>query len=89
MHMYYEREREREREMSSNSNWTAWQNKVFEDALASYDKDTAEWWQNVARAVGGKSVEEVKRHYQKLLQDINHIETGKVPLPNYNPYKSN
>ncbi|KAG6408765.1 hypothetical protein SASPL_131786 [Salvia splendens] len=78
--------------MSSNSKWTAWENKVFEDALASYGKGTAEWWQNVAEAVGGKSVEEVKRHYQKLVQDINRIETGKVPLPNYNtttnPYKS-
>lgn len=62
---------------------------MFEDALASYDKDKPEWWQNVARAVGGKSVEEVKRHYQKLVEDINHIETGKVPVPNYNFYGDN
>ncbi|KAH6771686.1 RAD-like 6 [Perilla frutescens var. hirtella] len=76
--------------MSSSSSWTAKQNKVFEDALASYEKEKPEWWQNVARAVGGKTVEEVKRHYQKLVEDINHIETGKVPLPNYNTkgYKS-
>ncbi|KAL8459006.1 hypothetical protein ACS0TY_035636 [Phlomoides rotata] len=65
-----------------SSRWTEWENKVFEDALASYDKDNPEWWQNVAAMVG-KTVEEVKRHYQKLLQDINHIENGKVPVPNY------
>ncbi|KAK6130980.1 hypothetical protein DH2020_035284 [Rehmannia glutinosa] len=71
---------------SKNSTWTAKQNKVFEDALANYDKDTPEWWQNLARAVGGKTVEEVKRHYQKLVEDIKHIETGKVPVPNYKYY---
>lgn len=75
--------------MSSNSSWTAWQNKVFEDALVSSDRNKPEWWQNVARAVGGKSVEEVKRHYQKLVEDINHIETGKVPVPKYKSYGDN
>lgn len=68
----------------SNSSWTPKQNKNFEDALATYKKDTPEWWQNLARAVGGgKSVDEVKRHYHNLVQDIDHIETGKVPVPNY------
>lgn len=68
----------------SNSSWTLKQNKNFEDALATYEKDTPEWWQNLARAVGGgKSVDEVKRHYHNLVQDIDHIETGKVPVPNY------
>ncbi|EPS58348.1 hypothetical protein M569_16468 [Genlisea aurea] len=69
--------------MNSSSTWTAKQNKAFEDALATYDRDTPDRWQNLARAVGGKSVEDVKRHYQKLVQDINHIESGKVPVPNY------
>ncbi|PIN15244.1 hypothetical protein CDL12_12120 [Handroanthus impetiginosus] len=72
--------------MSSNSTWTAKQNKAFEDALATYDKDKPDWWQNLARAVGGKTVEEVKSHYQKLVEDINHIESGKVPVPNYKSY---
>ncbi|KAL0360674.1 UNVERIFIED_CONTAM: Transcription factor RADIALIS [Sesamum radiatum] len=72
--------------MGSNSTWTAKQNKRFEDALAMYDKDTPDRWQNLARAVGGKTVEEVKSHYQKLVEDIDHIESGKVPLPDYRPY---
>ncbi|KAK0583109.1 hypothetical protein LWI29_033468 [Acer saccharum] len=72
--------------MASSSQSTAWtpkQNKLFERALALYDKDTPDRWQNVAKAVGGKSVEEVKRHYEILIEDLKHIESGRVPLPNY------
>ncbi|XP_047181286.1 protein RADIALIS-like 6 [Vigna umbellata] len=67
----------------SDSFWTPKQNKVFEKALAEYDKDTPDRWHNVAKAVGGKTVEDVKRHYQILLDDLRHIESGHVPLPNY------
>ena len=59
------------------------QNKQFEKALALYDKDTPDRWQNVARAVDGKSADDVKRHYEVLVEDLNHIESGRVPLPNY------
>ncbi|KAK6118850.1 hypothetical protein DH2020_047404 [Rehmannia glutinosa] len=70
--------------------WTAKQNKLFEDALAMYDKDTPDRWQNLARAVGGgKTVDEVKLHYQKLVEDIDGIESGKVPLPKYKSYGNN
>ncbi|KAF8377930.1 hypothetical protein HHK36_031318 [Tetracentron sinense] len=68
---------------SSSSNWTAKQNKMFEKALAIYDKDTPDRWHNVAKAVGGKTVEEVKRHYEILVEDLKQIESGKVPFPNY------
>ncbi|CAH2051343.1 unnamed protein product [Thlaspi arvense] len=61
---------------SSNSSWTAKQDKQFEVALATYDKDTPDRWQNVARAVGGKSAEEVRRHYELLIRDVNDIESG-------------
>ncbi|WVY90823.1 hypothetical protein V8G54_036337 [Vigna mungo] len=69
--------------MASNSVWTTKQNKKFENALAIYDKDTPDRWQNLARAVGGKTVEEVKRHYEMLVDDLKQIEEGRVPLPNY------
>ncbi|KAL2348526.1 hypothetical protein Fmac_002526 [Flemingia macrophylla] len=64
------------------SSWTPRQNKLFEDALATYDRETHDRWQNVARAVG-KSVEEVKRHYEILKEDVRRIERGQVPFPNY------
>ncbi|XP_002889017.2 protein RADIALIS-like 6 [Arabidopsis lyrata subsp. lyrata] len=74
---------------SSISSWTFNQNKMFERALAVYDKDTPDRWHNVAKAVGGKTVEEVKRHYDILVEDLINIETGRVPLPNYKTFESN
>lgn len=65
------------------SSWTTKQNKQFEEALARYDKDTPDRWHNIARAVGGKSADEVRRHYEVLLKDIMQIETDQVPIPNY------
>ncbi|CAL0329239.1 unnamed protein product [Lupinus luteus] len=67
----------------SDSSWTPKQNKLFEKALAKYDKDTHDRWQNVAKAVGGKSADEVKKHYEILLEDLRHIESGRIPIPNY------
>ncbi|KAK8683770.1 hypothetical protein V6N13_039820 [Hibiscus sabdariffa] len=69
--------------MASSSNWTAKQNKLFENALAIYDMDAPDVWQKLAKAVGGKTVEEVKLHYENLLEDIKNIENGNVPLPPY------
>ncbi|XP_075495893.1 protein RADIALIS-like 4 [Primulina tabacum] len=69
--------------------WTARQNKQFEEALAKYDRDTPDRWHNIAKAVGGKSAEEVKRHYEALVKDINHIENDRVPIPNYGAISSN
>ncbi|KAL6982768.1 Protein RADIALIS-like 1 [Sarracenia purpurea var. burkii] len=71
--------------MGSNSGWSAKQNKQFENALAIYDKDTPGRWENIARVVGGKTVEEVKRHYQVLVDDVKQIESGHVPIPCYKP----
>lgn len=68
---------------SSGSSWTVKQNKQFETALAYYDKDTPDRWDNVAKAVSGKTVEDVKKHYELLVKDINDIEAGRYPHPNY------
>lgn len=66
-----------------SGSWTVKQNKAFEKALAVYDKDTPDRWYKVAEAVGGKTAEEVKRHYEILVQDVKHIENGNVPFPYY------
>lgn len=62
------------------SSWTARQNKLFERALAVYDRETPDRWQNVANMVG-KSVDEVKRHYEILKEDVRRIEHGQVAFP--------
>ncbi|OAY57020.1 hypothetical protein MANES_02G064100v8 [Manihot esculenta] len=68
---------------SQNSNWTLEQHKLFEDALAIYDKDTPDRWSNIAKAVGRTTEEEVKLQFEILVSDISDIESDKVPLPNY------
>ncbi|CAK8567440.1 unnamed protein product [Lathyrus sativus] len=71
--------------MSASGSWSSKENKAFEKALAVFDKDTPDRWSNVAKAVGGgKTAEDVKRHYELLVRDIRHIESGHVPFPNYN-----
>ncbi|KAH6789364.1 RAD-like 6 [Perilla frutescens var. frutescens] len=67
-----------------SGSWTPQENKLFERALARFDTETPDRWQNVARAVGGgKSAEEVKRHYEILIEDLRRIESGYVPIPKY------
>jgi hypothetical protein len=70
---------------SSSVGWTHRQNKQFECALAVYDKDTPDRWRNVARYMGGaKSPDEVRRHYEHLVEDVGEIEAGHVPFfPSY------
>ncbi|KAK9667387.1 hypothetical protein RND81_14G252700 [Saponaria officinalis] len=68
---------------SQGTTWTAKQNKAFESALAVYDRDTPDRWHNIAKAVGGKTAKEVKLHYDLLLEDVNNIDSGNVPLPKY------
>ncbi|KAG1346845.1 protein RADIALIS-like 3 [Cocos nucifera] len=67
---------------TTDTSWTARQNQLFEDALAKYDRDTPDRWQKVADAVGNKSVEEVKRHYELLIKDLNDIESGRARYRN-------
>ncbi|KAG9148074.1 hypothetical protein Leryth_003642 [Lithospermum erythrorhizon] len=82
--------------MASKSTWTYEQNKRFEDALAILvdNKDvpivTTDGWEKIAKAVGeGKTVEDVRRHYKALEEDIVLIESGAVPLPKYNKLGNN
>ncbi|XP_051136151.1 protein RADIALIS-like 4 [Andrographis paniculata] len=67
-----------------SSQWTPQENKLFEKALARFDTDSPDRWHNVARAVGGgKSPDEVKRHYEILIEDLRRIECGHIPIPTY------
>ncbi|QCD98504.1 hypothetical protein DEO72_LG6g3225 [Vigna unguiculata] len=63
--------------------WTRVQNKQFEKALVLYGEDTPDRWHNIAKEVCDKSVEEVKKHYAILLEDVSRIESGQVPIPEY------
>ncbi|KAG0472129.1 hypothetical protein HPP92_016675 [Vanilla planifolia] len=71
-------------DMASAAKWSEREDKEFERALAKYGEHTPDRWEKVAAAVGGgKTAVEVFLHYKLLLDDINSIESGHVPFPNY------
>ncbi|XP_044972594.1 protein RADIALIS-like 3 [Hordeum vulgare subsp. vulgare] len=68
----------------ANAVWSVRENKLFEEALASYGEGTPDRWHKVSRAMGGtKTADEVRRHYEILEEDIKLIESGRVPFPKY------
>lgn len=69
---------------SSSSVWSREQDKLFEKAIASYPEDCSDRWEKIAADVPGKSVEEVKHHYELLVDDVKQIESGFVEVPCYN-----
>ena len=71
-------------EVSDSSLWSREQNKAFENALATYPEDLSDRWEKIAADVPGKTLEDVKHHYELLVEDVNQIESGSVPLPCYN-----
>lgn len=68
---------------SSSSMWSREQDKAFENALASYPEEDVDRWEKIAADVPGKSLEEIKYHYEILVDDVGRIESGCVPLPCY------
>ncbi|XP_074566538.1 transcription factor SRM1-like [Curcuma longa] len=63
--------------------WTREEEKAFENGLAAYAEDCDDRWARIAADLPGKSVEEVKEHYELLVEDVDGIEAGRVPLPRY------
>lgn len=75
-------------ESGDSSTWSREQDIMFENALATYPEDLSDRWEKVAADVPGKSLEEVRDHYELLVDDVNQIESGCVPLPRYNSSSS-
>ena len=68
---------------SKGARWTAEENKLFENALAYYDKDTPDRWMRVAAMIPGKTVGDVIKQYRELEEDVGVIEAGLIPVPGY------
>ncbi|KAK9091139.1 hypothetical protein Sjap_024316 [Stephania japonica] len=65
--------------------WSREEEKTFENAIATYwdENGSKNRWEKIASLVPGKTMEQVKRHYEVLVEDINSIEAGLVPIPSY------
>lgn len=77
---------------TATTSWSKEEEKAFENAIAMHwkekqegeeEEDSIEQWDKIASMVPSKSMEELKRHFQMLLDDINAIEAGHIPVPNY------
>ncbi|KAL7255521.1 hypothetical protein ACSBR1_009628 [Camellia fascicularis] len=63
--------------------WTFEENKLFENALAEFGPDSPAFFEYVASRLPCKSMKEIRRHYDSLLEDVEMIEAGLLPIPNY------
>ncbi|KAG9441987.1 hypothetical protein H6P81_017841 [Aristolochia fimbriata] len=70
-------------ETGKSSSWTREQEKAFENGIATHPEDSSDRWEKIAASVPGKTADDVKHHYELLVEDINGIESGRVPLPCY------
>ncbi|KAE9622216.1 putative transcription factor MYB/SANT family [Lupinus albus] len=70
-------------ESKGGAQWTPQENKLFENALAFYDKDTPDRWLRVAAMIPGKTVGDVIKQYKELEEDVSVIEAGLIPVPGY------
>ncbi|KAK1433647.1 hypothetical protein QVD17_10561 [Tagetes erecta] len=70
--------------MSSTKVWSKEEDKAFENAIANHWKqDCKEQWDTIASLVPTKTIPELKQHYQLLVEDVDDIEAGLVPIPKY------
>ncbi|GFS40747.1 duplicated homeodomain-like superfamily protein [Actinidia rufa] len=72
--------------MSASVDWSREEEKAFENAIAIHwaeDSKDEGHWEKIASLVPTKTMEELKKHYQLLVEDVAAIESGHVPIPSY------
>ncbi|OIT35367.1 PREDICTED: transcription factor DIVARICATA-like [Nicotiana attenuata] len=69
---------------TSSLMWSREEEKAFENAIAiHWIEDSKLQWQKIASMVPSKTIQELKQHYQLLVDDVTAIEAGNVPIPLY------
>ncbi|CAN8256854.1 unnamed protein product [Cochlearia groenlandica] len=67
----------------TSDGWSREDDIAFERSLAVYTDESEERWSKIAEYVPGKSVDQIEKHYRLLVEDVRRIESGFVPLPDY------
>ncbi|KAK3407941.1 transcription factor DIVARICATA [Eucalyptus grandis] len=62
--------------------WSRYEDKVFEHALVAVAEDSPDRWQLIGNRLN-RSASQVFEHYQRLVEDIDAIESGRVEPPSY------
>ncbi|XP_042041406.1 transcription factor MYBS1-like [Salvia splendens] len=65
--------------------WSSEENTVFENALAEVDHSSPNFFESLAAKVPWRSPDDVRLHYEALVQDLELIESGHFPIPDYPP----
>ncbi|CAN4088870.1 unnamed protein product [Withania somnifera] len=64
--------------------WSREEVKAFENAIAMHwVDDCVQQWEKFASMVPTKTIDDLKQHYQLLMDDVAAIKAGQVPIPNY------
>lgn len=68
-----------------NTIWTFEENKVFENAMAEQVENlgSTAFFHNLATKLPTKSMQDIKIHFEALIKDVEMIESGSVPMPDY------
>ncbi|KAI4385807.1 hypothetical protein MLD38_003800 [Melastoma candidum] len=77
-------------ESSSACSWSRDEDRVFENVIASWEggvdldwADLSQLWVRLSGELPGKSLEEIRCHYEALVEDVWSIEAGRVEIPRY------
>uniref|UniRef100_A0A803N0G1 Myb-like domain-containing protein n=1 Tax=Chenopodium quinoa TaxID=63459 RepID=A0A803N0G1_CHEQI len=61
---------------NNNGEWTKEENQIFENSLGELDVSKNDLFEQIAIRLPGKTVEQIKLHYEALVKDIERIELG-------------
>ena len=64
--------------------WSIEENNTFENVLAQHlEMPEDKKWTEIAKVLPGRSALELRMHFDRLLRDIDCIDNGQVPLPEF------
>jgi len=63
--------------------WTLEENKLFENAIAEFDPGSPDFFEKISERIPEKTLKQTEDHFLILIEDVEKIESGLTPLPDY------